>query len=209
MRATGDDAELCFGIARAAAVAGFQHVFPPDLYEFPADAIRADWISALIDPEGETYIALEDDEGVGVVSVGHGVLQTLYVMPEFWGRGVGTRSTTSLWIGFAKRLSGRRTSGRSPKIIERAPSTRNADGLSPAGLASCRSRHIRSTLNMRARQFAASSCAGLEGLSRHVNLTVVDQPAERLPQGIERGVPWRVSRIDRERSILAAILRST
>jgi hypothetical protein len=49
VRATVEDAELCFGIARAAAVAGFQHVFPPDLYEFPADAIRADWIPALTD----------------------------------------------------------------------------------------------------------------------------------------------------------------
>ncbi len=90
MRATVEDAELCFGIARAAAVAGFQHVFSPDLDEFPADAIRAQWISALADPEGETYIAFEDDEGVGVVSVGHGVLQTLYVMPEFWCRGIGS-----------------------------------------------------------------------------------------------------------------------
>ena len=48
-----EDAELCFGIARAAAVAGFQHVFPPDLYEFPADAIRADWIPALTGPRIE------------------------------------------------------------------------------------------------------------------------------------------------------------
>ena len=38
---------------------------------------------------GETYIAFEDDEPVGVVSVGHGVLQTLYVTPEFWSRGIG------------------------------------------------------------------------------------------------------------------------
>jgi len=62
VRATVEDAELCFGIARVAAVAGFQHVFPPDLYEFPADAIRADWISALTDPERETYIAFEEGE---------------------------------------------------------------------------------------------------------------------------------------------------
>src|SRR6266702_1985479 len=77
VRATVEDAELCFGIARAAAVAGFQHVFPADLYAFPDDAIRADWISALTDPDGETYIAFEDEEAVGVVSLSHGVLQTL------------------------------------------------------------------------------------------------------------------------------------
>jgi GNAT superfamily N-acetyltransferase len=85
-----EDAELCSGIARAAAVAGFQHVIPPDLYEFPDHAIRADWVSALTDPDGETYIAFEDGEAVGVVSVGVGVVQTLYVMPEFWSRGIGS-----------------------------------------------------------------------------------------------------------------------
>ena len=90
VRATVEDAELCFGIARAAAVAGFQHVFPPGLYEFPDDAIRADWISALTDPDGNTYIAFENDEPLGVVSVGDGVLQTLYVMPAFWSRGIGS-----------------------------------------------------------------------------------------------------------------------
>ena len=89
MRATVEDAELCFGIARCAAVAGFKHVFPPDMYPFPDDAIRSDWVSALADPGGETFVAFQDGEAVGVVSVGHGVLQTLYVMPEFWSRGVG------------------------------------------------------------------------------------------------------------------------
>ena len=90
VRATVEDSELCFRIARAAAMAGFQHAFPPDVYRFPDDAIRADWMSALTDPDGETYIAFEDDEAVGVVSVGHGVVQTLYVMPEFWSRGIGS-----------------------------------------------------------------------------------------------------------------------
>lgn len=90
VRATLEDAERCFGVAHAASVTGFQHIFPPDRYEFPADAIRADWVAALTDPDGETYIASEGDEAVGVVSVGHGVLQTLYVMPEFWSRGIGS-----------------------------------------------------------------------------------------------------------------------
>ena len=90
VRATVEDAELCFRIARASALAGFQHVFAPDLYEFPADTIRADWVSALTNPDGETYIAFDEDEAVGVISLSDGVLQTLYVMPECWGRGVGT-----------------------------------------------------------------------------------------------------------------------
>ena len=89
VRATVEDIDLCLRIARAAAVEGFQHVFPPDIYEYPADAIRADWIAALTNPDGETYLAFEDDEAVGVVSVSDGVLQTLYVLPERWSRGIG------------------------------------------------------------------------------------------------------------------------
>ena len=89
VRATVEDAELCFRIASASALAGFQHVFPPDRYEYPAETIRADWISALENPDGETYIAFDEDEAVGVISLSDGVLQTLYVMPERWGRGVG------------------------------------------------------------------------------------------------------------------------
>jgi putative acetyltransferase len=85
-----EDAELCFRVARAASLAGFKHILPPGLFEFPADEIRADWISALADPDHETYIAFEDGKAVGVVSVSDGVLQTLYVMPEFWSRGIGS-----------------------------------------------------------------------------------------------------------------------
>jgi ribosomal protein S18 acetylase RimI-like enzyme len=90
VRATVADAELCFRIARAASVAGFQHVFPSDLYEYPVDAIRADWVAALTDSDTETFVAFEDDQAVGVVSVGRSVLQTLYVMPDFWGRRIGS-----------------------------------------------------------------------------------------------------------------------
>ena len=89
-RATPEEAELCFQIARAASVTGFRHIFPPDLYEFPDDAIRTDWTAALADPNAETYIAFEEDEAVGVVSVNDGLLQTLYVTPETWNRGVGS-----------------------------------------------------------------------------------------------------------------------
>src|SRR6266576_3324370 len=79
-------------------------------------------------------------------------------------------------------MSGRRASGRSPKIIERAPSTRNADGVSPVGRASCRSRPIRLTSSMPARHFAASLASGdvrerwprRAGDTRSVALVVID-----------------------------------
>ncbi len=88
--ATAQDVELCFGIARAAAVAGFRNIFPPELYAFPDEPIRAHWASALGDPSSETYVAFDVDEAVGVVSLRAGVIETLYVMPALWGRGVGS-----------------------------------------------------------------------------------------------------------------------
>lgn len=90
VRATVEDTELCFGIARAASIAGFAHVFAPGRHPFPDDAIRADWLAALSDPGAETYLAFEDDDAVGVVSIGDGIVQTLYVLPEHWSRGVGS-----------------------------------------------------------------------------------------------------------------------
>jgi GNAT superfamily N-acetyltransferase len=87
--ATGEDVDRCFGIARAASLAGFAHVFPPERYDYPDEAIRADWAAALHDPGGETYLAFEGDRAVGVIAVNGCVLQTLYVVPDRWGRGVG------------------------------------------------------------------------------------------------------------------------
>lgn len=63
----------------------------PHIYEFPDDAIRADWVSALLgNPDVETYVAFDGGRAVGVVSVGAGLLQTLYVRPEWWGHGAGS-----------------------------------------------------------------------------------------------------------------------
>ena len=89
VRATARDAEQCLGIERSAVVAALQHVFPQNLYPFP-EAIRADWHSAFLDSEVETFIAFQDDQAVGFVSVGHGFLRTLYVIPEAWSRGIGS-----------------------------------------------------------------------------------------------------------------------
>jgi GNAT superfamily N-acetyltransferase len=131
VRATVKETELCFQIARAASLAGFQHVFPPDLYEFPDDAIRADWISALNDSQAETYIAFEDDEAVGVVSLGRGVLATLYVMPESWSQGVGSA------------LHDRKSSStRFLREARMAPHRADAGGAVPAPSDRCRVRPL-------------------------------------------------------------------
>ena len=68
----------------------FAHVYPPEQYPFPNDAIREVWAEALADPEVEVYVAELDGAAVGAVSVGKGFLSTLYVLPGYQGSGVGS-----------------------------------------------------------------------------------------------------------------------
>jgi GNAT superfamily N-acetyltransferase len=85
-----EDVETLLAIQREAAVDAFAHVYPPEHYPFPDDAIREVWAEALADPKVEVYVAELDGRAVGGVSVGKGYLGTLYVLPAYQGRGVGS-----------------------------------------------------------------------------------------------------------------------
>ena len=85
-----DEADRLLAIQREAAVDAFAHVYPPERYPFPDDAIREVWAEALADPSVEVYVAEVDGESVGAVSVGNGFLSTLYVLPSHQGSGVGS-----------------------------------------------------------------------------------------------------------------------
>ena len=89
-RATLSDVEALLRIQREAAVTAFSHIFPQDLYPFPDDAIRHGWSEAVQDVEIETFIANAPADPVASVSIGHGYLRTLYVLPSHWGRGLGS-----------------------------------------------------------------------------------------------------------------------
>jgi GNAT superfamily N-acetyltransferase len=86
-RAVPDDAEELLRIQREACTTAFAHIFPPDRFPFPDEAVGEGWREALADPEIEAFIA----EGAGSVSVGHGYLRTLYVVPALWSHGVGSQ----------------------------------------------------------------------------------------------------------------------
>jgi GNAT superfamily N-acetyltransferase len=89
-RATQDQADLLTQVQRAAATAAFGHIFPQAQYPFPEQAIRRGWDAALSDPNVETYLAWNDTEPVGLVSIGYGFLRTLFVVPEHWRTGIGS-----------------------------------------------------------------------------------------------------------------------
>jgi GNAT superfamily N-acetyltransferase len=85
-----DEAEALVAIQRLAAIDAFAHIYPPERYPFPDDEIRAAWADALADPDTEVYVAECDGVAAGSVSVGDEFLRTLYVLPEYQGRGVGS-----------------------------------------------------------------------------------------------------------------------
>ena len=80
-----DEAETHFAIQRAACVVAFAHVFPPELYPFPDDTVRAQWRAY----PGRVFVAEDQGEVVGVVGVDGCWLTNLYVLPSHWGRGIG------------------------------------------------------------------------------------------------------------------------
>ena len=84
-RGTIEDLELVFSIQRDASVAGFAHVFPPELYPFPEGAVRTDLHQALTDPAN---VVLIDSKERGFALVGDGWLQRLYVCERAWGSGL-------------------------------------------------------------------------------------------------------------------------
>jgi putative acetyltransferase len=84
-----DEAETLLTIQREACVLAFPHIYPPELYPFPDDGVRAVWQEALDDGDVEVYVAEVDGTAVGAVSVGGEFLRTLYVLPSHWRRGIG------------------------------------------------------------------------------------------------------------------------
>lgn len=88
-RAAIDDLETVFEINRRSATAGFRHIFGD--VPFPSARVRDRFCGLLESGEHTVLVAEISEEPVGFVVVSTGVLDALYVVPESWGAGVGTR----------------------------------------------------------------------------------------------------------------------
>jgi GNAT superfamily N-acetyltransferase len=84
-----DEAETLAAIQRDASLAALAHIFPPERYPFPLDAVRERWREALGDREVAVLVADEDGAAVGVAGCRTEWLDGLYVLPAAWGQGVG------------------------------------------------------------------------------------------------------------------------
>jgi putative acetyltransferase len=86
--ARATEATLLAELQERASVAAFPHVFPPERFPFPRRAVHERWVQALADPAASVLVAERAEEPVGVAVVRAGWLDGLYVVPEWWGKGV-------------------------------------------------------------------------------------------------------------------------
>jgi GNAT superfamily N-acetyltransferase len=85
IRASGpDEAETLLALQRAASLAGLAHIYPPEQYPYPDDAIRERWQTF----PGRVLLVEEDGVPVGIAAVDDCWLHGFYVVPERWGSGV-------------------------------------------------------------------------------------------------------------------------
>jgi putative acetyltransferase len=78
------EAETLWRVQRDACLVAFPHIYPPELYPFPDEAVLAHYQEF----EGAILVAEDGGRVVGLAAV-HGCwLSNLYVLPRRWGSGV-------------------------------------------------------------------------------------------------------------------------
>jgi GNAT superfamily N-acetyltransferase len=84
-----DEAATLAAVQRDASLAALGHIFPPELYPYPMDDVSARWEEFLGDDGVQVLVAEESGTAVGVAACRAEWLDGLYVLPEWWRRGVG------------------------------------------------------------------------------------------------------------------------
>jgi putative acetyltransferase len=87
--ARADQAQSLAAIQRDASLAGYAHIFPPELYPYPTGVVAQRWEEFLADDEVTVLVAEEDGATTGVAACSSEWLDSLYVLPQWWKRGVG------------------------------------------------------------------------------------------------------------------------
>jgi GNAT superfamily N-acetyltransferase len=83
-----DEAQWLAAVQELASVAALGHIFPPETYAYPREAVLARWTAAAADQTARVLIALSEKTPVGASCVHEGWLDGLYVVPERWGSGL-------------------------------------------------------------------------------------------------------------------------
>ena len=86
--ARADEAPILAAVQEVASLAALGHIFPPETYPYPREAVHARWRAAVAEPRTRTLIAVSEEEPVGAACVTDGWLEGLYVVPKRWGTGL-------------------------------------------------------------------------------------------------------------------------
>ncbi|HEX5769455.1 MAG TPA: GNAT family N-acetyltransferase [Nocardioidaceae bacterium] len=94
-------------LERAANVVGLAHVFPPERFPFPFDAVLARWRLVLDDPAAVVLVLDEAEEDRLAVYVAYddSTLRHIAVHPDRWGEGLATAGMTEATRAMARRGS--------------------------------------------------------------------------------------------------------
>ena len=84
------DVEALLGVQRDACTTAFAHIFPPEQYPFPDEAVREEWQKSLSGETVEVHVAEVEGLPAGVVTIDGEFLGQLYVLPGHQGGGVGS-----------------------------------------------------------------------------------------------------------------------
>ena len=87
--ARADEAGVLAAIQREASLAANAHIFPPELYPFPTTEIVERWQESLDGAAVTVLVHEEAGTAVGVAGSRAEWLDGLYVLPEWWSRGIG------------------------------------------------------------------------------------------------------------------------
>lgn len=90
--ATAEDLGALRDLEREANLVALGHVFPPERYPFPDDAVLTRWRIVLDDPDVSTLVAdAEDGRGLAAfVAYDEATVRHLAVRPDHWGRGLAS-----------------------------------------------------------------------------------------------------------------------
>jgi GNAT superfamily N-acetyltransferase len=86
--ARADEADALAALQAEASLAALAHVFPPDRYPYPHDAVRERWRQVVVDPAARVLVAEDGGATVGAAALRRGWLDGFYVVPARWGTGV-------------------------------------------------------------------------------------------------------------------------
>jgi len=101
--ATTDDVPALRDLERAANLVGLAHVFPPDRYPFPDDAVLARWALVLEEP-GVTVLVRDAERGLDLFAAyDDRQLRHLAVHPDQWGRGLASYAVGTVLEALARR----------------------------------------------------------------------------------------------------------